>query len=301
MGPTKTSIGLICPTEHIKQTGVKPADLYHQALREQEDIAKLIENAAPRGKVESCRDWSHLADQLCGENWFLCGESAGFADPILAAGMALAHNSAREAAYTILELERGKLERDWLLERYNERNRTNIEQHIRFAQYWYAANGCFSDLQGNCVAIAKEAGLELAPKDAWRWLSQGGFATENVGQALFGSFDIASAKQVIELFDGQDEEVGWAVNKNNVLKLNLDGAKKGVDRPAPRWQIRRVLCYLRGGKKLPRAGAYLDMINMLQKTDSVVSIAQVVQQHVNKLPPTTGAWCRRRLCRRWTS
>jgi len=285
MGPTKTSIGLICPTEHIKQSGVKPADLYHQALRDQEDIAKLIEGATPRGQVETCRDWSHLADQLCGENWFLCGESAGFADPILAAGMALAHNSAREAAYTILELERGKIERDWLLERYDERNRTNIGQHIRFAQYWYAANGCFDDLQGNCVAIAKEAGLKLEPKDAWRWLSQGGFATENVGQALFGSFDIASAKQVIELFDGRQDEVGWTVNQFNVLKLNLDGAKKGWIGQLEDGKIRRVLCYLRGGKKLPRAGAYLDMINMLQKTDSVVTIAQTVQQHVAKLPP----------------
>jgi flavin-dependent dehydrogenase len=293
MGPTRTSVGLICPTEYIKQTGEKPADLYHKALREQEDISKLLQNATPRGEVESCRDWSHLADQLCGENWFLCGESAGFADPILAAGMALAHNSAREAAYTILELERGEIDRDWLLERYDERNRTNIGQHIRFAQYWYAANGCFRDLQDNCVAIAKEAGLELKPKDAWRWLSQGGFTTESVNQALFGSFDIASAKQVLELFSdsrdatGSQEDVGWKLNQYNVLTLNLEGAKKGWIGQLQDGKIKRVLCYLRGELKLPRAGVYLDLINLLQKVDDAATIVQFIQQQVASHPPQT--------------
>lgn len=285
MGPTRTSIGLICPTEYVKQTGEKPADLYHKAVGEQEDIAKLTRNATARGRVEMCRDWSHLADQVCGENWFICGEAAGFADPILAAGMALAHNSAQEVAYTILELERGELERDWLLGRYDERIRTNIQQHINFAQYWYAANGCFTDLQENCVAIAEEAGLKLEPKDAWRWLSQGGFTTESIDQAQFGSFDIASAKQVIELFDGRQDEVGWTVNKYNILKLNLEGAKKGWIGQLKGGRIRRVLCYIRGGKKLPRAGIYLDLINLLQKTDSVAAIAQRVQAHTQKLSP----------------
>ena len=52
-----------------------------------------------------------MADKTVGENWFLVGEAAGFADPILAAGMTLAHTGARELAYTILALAetRGKL------------------------------------------------------------------------------------------------------------------------------------------------------------------------------------------------
>ncbi|MFI4860764.1 MAG: NAD(P)/FAD-dependent oxidoreductase [Phycisphaerales bacterium JB063] len=290
MGPTRTSIGLICPSDYIKQTGAKPADLYLKAAREQPDIAKLTKNATPRGKIESCRDWSHLADQLCGENWFLCGEAAGFADPILAAGMALAHNSAREVAYTVLELERGELEPEWLRTRYDERNRTNIKQHIRFAQYWYAANGHFSDLQENCSAIAQEAGLSLKPQAAWRWLSQGGFATESVEQALFGSFDIAAAKQVIERFGDkthpeEEEAVGWHVNRYNRFTLYLEGADKRWIGQLRDGKIRRVLSYVRDGNKLPRAGAYLELINLLQKTSDVQTILQVVGRSAAKLPP----------------
>ena len=76
----------------------------HSAVRR--DIWKLLANAKPEGRLTTCRDWSHLADRTVGENWFLCGEAAGFADPIISAGMTLAHQSAREAAYTILELRR---------------------------------------------------------------------------------------------------------------------------------------------------------------------------------------------------
>ncbi len=184
LGPTRTSIGLICPSDYYRQTGKTPEALYDEALAAQPDIQRLTRNATRRGRVESCKDWSHLARQVVGDNWFLCGESAGFADPILAAGMALGHNSAREAAYTILELRRGKIAKKWLLERYDDRNRTNIGQHIRFAKYWYAANGCFTDLQDHCSSIAKSAGLRLTPKSSWQWLSQGGFATEFGGIAF---------------------------------------------------------------------------------------------------------------------
>jgi flavin-dependent dehydrogenase len=52
-----------------------------------------------------------FSDRTVGENWFLVGEAAGFADPILAAGMTLAHTGARELAYTILALEQEKHDR----------------------------------------------------------------------------------------------------------------------------------------------------------------------------------------------
>lgn len=284
MGPTRTSIGLIVPVDYIKEKGVKPADLYLKAVREQADISKLIANATPEGNIDSCRDWSHKADLVVGDNWFLAGESAGFADPILAAGMALAHNAGREAAYTILELERGEYERDWLLDRYNERNRTYLEQHIRFAQYWYAANGQFDDLRGNCVAIAKEAGLDLKPQQAWAWLSQGGFTAEGFGKASFGPFDLASTKRFVELFGGEEDEIGWNVSKYNVLTLQIDKAEKCWIGELKEGKIRRVLSYRRGNYKLPRSGMYLELINILKTTDDVATVFQRIQQRLAAYP-----------------
>lgn len=77
----------------------------------------------------------------------MVGKSAGFADPILGAGMTLAHTDARELAYTILGLEQEKHDGNWLKSQYDHNQRSRVKQHIRFADYCYAANSHFTDLQ----------------------------------------------------------------------------------------------------------------------------------------------------------
>ena len=59
-------------------------------MRGDERIGKLVEGATCEGRVRTTTDWSFLAERTVGDNWFLVGESAGFADPILAAGLTLA-------------------------------------------------------------------------------------------------------------------------------------------------------------------------------------------------------------------
>ena len=280
LGPTRTSIGLICPAEYYKQSGKKPEELYHEAVRRQPDIAKLLGNARPEGKLTSCRDWSHLADRLVGENWMLCGESAGFADPILAAGMSLAHGSARDAAYTLLELFRGTHDADWLRERYDERNRNSIAQHIRFAQYWYSANGCFSDIKAHCQAIAAEAGLKLEPQKAWAWLSQGGFTTDPVAFPTGSSFDVAATKQFLDFFNtpgnskkkGKDRAAAldWLADGYNVFRLDLTNSREITVAQLIDGRIESVPCYVRGKspseKRLPLAGMYKTIVELLGQT-----------------------------------
>jgi flavin-dependent dehydrogenase len=278
LGPTRTSIGLICPSEYYKNSGMSTEEIYLKAISDQETIAKLTKNAQPEGSVQSCKDWSHLAHELVGENWFLCGESAGFADPILAAGLSLAHSSAREAAYAILELERGEIDADWIKTRFNDHNRNNISQHIRFAQYWYSANGCFTDLQEHCSDIAEEAGLTLAPNDAWRWLSQGGFATESIGLPTFGSFDIASAKQVLELFDSKQRDCDLLCNGHNVFKLNLHGAELDHMGSLSDGRIERIECWRKGSKRIPNHGIYKMMLEVLKATSDGEEMIKLLKQ-----------------------
>ena len=108
LGPDRTSVGLIVPAEYYRAQGVRPEDLYVRALGEDARLAGLIANATREGKLETTKDWSFLAERHSGENWMLVGEASGFADPILAAGMTIAHFSAREAAFTILEADLGR-------------------------------------------------------------------------------------------------------------------------------------------------------------------------------------------------
>lgn len=277
LGPDRTSIGLVTPSEHYKKMGLSPEDLYLKAVSEQAEVSKLTRNASREMKLQSCKDWSQLSERIAGENWFVVGEAAGFADPILAAGMSLAHSSARDAAYTLLELERGEHDGAWLRERYNERNRANIQQHIRFGQYWYSANSCFTELREHCQEIAKEAGLKLAPQQAWQWLSQGGFTIQEPGVAGFGSFDVFSAKQILKQFDQQDRGPGAAADGHNTFKVNLNGAKRVWLGTLAGGRIERVECYERAGKRLPMAGYYGLMTEILKKT----SDAQRMMEEIN--------------------
>lgn len=267
LGPSRASVGLICPSEYYKETGLTPKELYHKAIKEQPEIRELLKDAKSDtgDNVLTTKNWSHLADRLAGENWWICGEAAGFADPILAAGMTLAHGTSREVAYSILECERGELDPNWLKSNYDEKGRRNIRQHIRFAEYWYAANGRFTDLQEYCKKIAKDSGLNLNPAQAWRWLAQGGFTNQSIENAGFGAFDVGSSKQLITRFSGRESK--FQITKLNDFKLNLRNAEEVEVAQMANGRINKVTCYRRGEAMLPYTGAWKTMIDIL-KTES---------------------------------
>ena len=262
LSPTRASIGLVCPADYYTQTGLRPAELYHKAIAGHEQIAHLTRNGHSENNVRTVKDWSFVTERLAGENWYICGEAAGFADPILAAGLTLHQGSARDLAYTILEIERGELDADWLKHAYSTKTERNVRQYIQFAQFWYASNGCFTDLQSHCQSIAKEAGLTLSPGEAWRWLAQGGFANQTVGSAQFGSFDFASAKRLVEKFYNSDKP--YKYEQFNVFKLNLIGAKRAVVPDYREGRVYRVECYTREHKVLPIAGDYDNVMRVLK-------------------------------------
>lgn len=279
LSPTKASVGLVCPSEYYKESGKTPEELYHQALKQQEDIAHLMRDAKQTDGVHTTKDWSHVCDRLVGANWALCGEAAGFADPILAAGMTLAHTSARELAYTLLEIRRGEQDRQWLLDAYNDKTRRNIEQHIRFAQFWYASNGCFSDLQEHCARIAGEAGLELSPQEAWRWLAQGGFTNQSVDRPNVGSFDLASARRLVNMFG--DEPDKYLFMRHNVYELvDLSGAKRDRLPVYAEGRVQAVECLRRGQKVLPVTGAYNVLLHLLRHTSDAATLFGMIKTQV---------------------
>lgn len=282
LGPSRASVGLICPSEYYKDSGLSPKDLYLKAVQDQPEIRELIKDAHSDtgGNVLSTKNWSHLADRLAGENWWICGEAAGFADPILAAGMTLAHGTAREVAYCILESDRGELEQGWIKNWYDEKGRRNIRQHIRFAEYWYAANGRFTDLQEYCKQIAKDSGLNLNPSQAWRWLAQGGFTNQNIENAGFGAFDIGSSKQLISRFSGRESK--FQITKLNDFKLNLKNAEEIELAEMREGRIIKVPCYKRGESILPRTGAWKTMIDILKQESDFETIYKMISDAIDR-------------------
>lgn len=281
LGPSRASAGLICPSEYYKESGLSPQELYERAVKEQPEIRELLKDAKSTSgnKVLTTKNWSHLADRLVGENWWVCGEAAGFADPILAAGMTLAHGTSREVAYSILEVERGEHDAKWIKSMYDEKGRRNIRQHIRFAEYWYAANGRFTDLQEYCTKIAKEAGLKLSPQQAWRWLAQGGFSNQNIEQAGFGTFDIGSSKQIINQFSGRKSS--FQITKLNDFKLNLNNAEEVYLGDFKDGRITPVKCYKRGESLLPMSGAWKTMVEILKTESDLETIYGMLSKRIS--------------------
>lgn len=278
LSPTRTSIGFVCPVEYYKDRGLSPAELYAEAVRTEPRVASLTANATRDGDVKTTKDWSFVSDRLAGENWFLAGEAAGFADPILAGGLTLTHTGGRECAYTILAMRRGDHEKGWLREMYAERQKKRIEQYIRFADYWYCANGQFTDLEELTAEIAKDAGLDMSPKQAFRWLSLGGFAHEDFSFPGLGGLDLLAVKEVTKVFAGEgDDRTGWEINKFNTFRLDLSRTKKQHLPVYAEGKILQTECFVRDGRWLPNVGMYGTIIKILRKANDLGSISRELE------------------------
>lgn len=280
--PSRVSIGFICPAEYYRTCGKTPEELYAWAMQQDPLVVKHTRHATREGETRSTKDWSFLSRRMVGENWFLVGEAAGFADPILAGGMMLTHAGARELSYVILGLERGDHDGSWLRQKYESLQTRRIGQHIRFADFWYAGNGCFTDLEHMTSMIAKDAGIELSPKQAFQWLANGGFMEDIPGRAGIGGLDVAGAKQMAGMFLGAEDAqaaVGWRINEFNVYRLNLDGAVREEFPLFNQGKIHRVPCYRRKQFTMPLVGAYTLWSRILEKHSDINEMCRAVIRH----------------------
>ncbi len=284
LGPTRTSVGFICPAEYYKNSGKTPDEIYAWACATEPRVRELTRNATRRGLTEATKDWSFLAERLAGPNWLLAGECAGFADPILAGGMMLAHSGARHAAYTVLELEHARLDPAWLRTHYNDTQRRRIRQHIRFADFWYAGNGQFTDLEEHTSRIAKEAGLSMRPKDAFRWLSTGGFSDDVLGFTGLGGLDVGGVKQVAAMFGGKDE-LEWEIARFNRFELNLRAAETVAIPVLQNGRILRAKCFIRAERRLPMVGMFARVVQALEKHRDLHQIADFFYAEAHRVDP----------------
>ncbi len=270
LGATRTSIGLVVPKDHLKSVGKKPADLYKEALESEPLLQSLMKNASSENRLQTTKDWSFVARKLCGENWFLVGESAGFADPILSAGLSLTHVGAQELATTLIELDRGEHGKKWLREEYETRQQGRLNRHIRFADFWYTANVQFTELEEFTREIAEDAGLSLSAKDAWQWLGTGGFINVDLSFTGFGGYDIHTTRKIVSQFTAQD--VDHPLVRNNMFQLNLAGAQETFKPGYHRGKIYKQKALVRRGKMLMLTPPVALTLNGLSKAQHVLEI-----------------------------
>jgi len=283
ISPTKTSIGLICPADYYRDSGKRPAELYAEAVKSEARIAALTANATQSGDIKATKDWSFSAKRTAGDNWFLVGESAGFADPILAAGISMTMVGAKECAYTIMEIERGEHDDEWMKQVYQDRQAQRVLQHIRFANFWYTGNGHFSDLVDYTGEIAKEAGLKLDAKSAWQWLGTGGFVSLETAGAGLAGHSIEQIKNIQSMFF--NEESDWLITKYNEFDLNMDEVvtDKTPVYEGGRIKLGRVL--RKGDVKFPVAGGFRVIFDILQSETRLSGIIKKLREYSAQYGP----------------
>ena len=276
----RTSVGLVCHADYFKSSEKRPAELYAQAIAEEPQIAKLLDGAETQNPVATTTDWSFVTTASCGPNWFLVGEALGFADPILAAGLTLTHTSAEHCACTILELLRGNHEPDWLRQQYHQIQTRRVRQHMKFAEYWYSANGLFTSILDHCAEIASHAGLNFDPQDAFRWLSNGGI-DDHPGQFAIGGLGLSGLKAVQHRFANVDsQQVAYLIDGMNTFTLDLEGAQQESMAVCREGKILAVPLLVRGGQKLPIVGTYGLIFQALRSARFIDQILPAVQQQI---------------------
>jgi len=279
----RTSVGVVCNAEYFKECGLKPDALYHQTLSAHPQISDLLRKAQSTGTVSTTTDWSYVSKESCGENWFLVGESLGFADPILAAGLTLTHTCAEHCAYTILDLERGVKDAQWLRDQYHATQSRRVRQHMKFAEYWYSANGLFTDVLENCAVIAAQSGLNMSPQDAFRWLSHGGI-DDIPGQFVIGGLGLAGVKSVQKRFShAKSGSVSYLIDGMNTFDLDIGGATRESMANPTSGEVMHVPVLVRNEARLPLIGYYLQLFTILQQYRYIEEIVAALQRSITQL------------------
>src|SRR5262249_15224079 len=155
-------------------------------------------------------------------------------------------------------------------EEFEDRQKRRLLRHIRFADFWYTANGQFTDLVEFTREIAKDAGLDMEAEKSWQWLGTGGFVDEELGGGGGGGV-CPRATEVLVSRMGEGRSA-WALSKNNVFRLDLAGAKQRPFAYYDHGKIHRIVCYERGGKLLPMEGAFKFFVDCLGKHENITDI-----------------------------
>lgn len=170
-----------------------------------------------------------------------------------------------------------------MLSHYQQNQQKRVRQHMRFAEFWYAANGQFTDLQAHCQEIARESGLPLKAQQAWAWLAQGGFTNDVLGQAGIGGLDLTGVNQVTQRF--LDEDLTWHANDRNIFRLQLDGAAKTTLPDYRQGSVIAVPCYERDGKRLAITGMTQLLMVALERASDIETIMKIMQQVLQSKMP----------------
>lgn len=225
------SVGLVTNKESLKAFAGTPEDLYLSEIRACREIAMILDGATmtrlsadQKRDVVTVRDWSYESRRIAGNGWAMCGDAAGFVDPILSSGVMIAHELGQKAAYVINSafraMDDAEIGRCWQF--YEQTYRTFLRAYREMAEFWYSNNflmdGWWWQAQ-RAVNGQNAANGRQDPQTFMRLAS--GYANRAESLSLFGSYPLSEARRLVDgLFGlGQPTDSLTKMFANRPLKL----------------------------------------------------------------------------------
>ena len=117
----------------------------------------------------------------------------------------------------------------------------------------------------------------MTPEAAWRWLAQGGFAHDGLGQPTTETDDPPSLKQVLwKLTDTKRE---WSLDTLNVLTLNLDNVDQEVLPIFMEGKVVREAHWVRGQDRLILTGHFKMLAEVLARESDLSKIVERIKRY----------------------
>ena len=132
----RTSVGFTAPTAALG--GERPGEAYlERKIAEAPYLAGRLEGASRVEPVRSASDYSYASTDLVGPNWLLCGDAAGFIDPVFSSGVYLALSSATAATTAVHEALTDPPSARRAFARYAAAVRRELAVYRRVVRGWY--------------------------------------------------------------------------------------------------------------------------------------------------------------------
>lgn len=101
--PGRTSVGLVVPSDHLKNFGENAEDQFDRLLRSDPNTGVWAPNAKRVTPVVKYTNYQLRSTRGVGPNWALVGDAFGFVDPVFSSGLLIGMQSAEVLASAILD------------------------------------------------------------------------------------------------------------------------------------------------------------------------------------------------------
>jgi hypothetical protein len=137
---------------------------------------------------------------MAGDGWAMCGDAAGFVDPVLSSGAMLAHELGQKAAYTINSVfsanSDSQIKAYW--DFYQDTYRTNLKAYRDMAAFWYSNNFSMESWwwQARRSLHDSDDNLCLTDSESFNRIAMG-YANRTESLSLFGSYPLHEAQKLV--------------------------------------------------------------------------------------------------------